>query len=429
MTKVCAHIRDQHADWTYAKAFSGIGTEYALVCLKCRETSEAIEANLQPVAAELFAEIESEGMWDCGRNAILNRPEVLSRTSNLSFQHEEHHSAVVLPGVVEDLKPVMASLNGECLVLMEGGDLFRVDPILGDIQSLLNVTRTCPTLTSPRSLIVSPEGNITAVVERRGQHGVILDLETGRITMMLDRGNHHPEQTDYPLAFFAADGQLRVIHGTDWNRLDISDPRTGAMMTDRSPTSYQQGEKRPEQDLNYFHGNLEVSPGGERVADNGWVWHPVGVVVAWNLRRWLETNPWESEDGPSKRDICERSYFWNGPLCWINDRELAVWGYGNDVDNLIPAALIFDSDSGKLKRWFAGPQGSFTFDGYLFSYAAESGISVWDVITGERLLQDNTFCPTCYHHGAHGFITIMANGCFRLSRLSDKGVQNKTAAV
>ena len=258
---------------------------------------------------------------------------------------------------------------------------------------------------------------MAAVVESRGRHGIVLDLDAGRPTMRLDRGGYRFEHSDFPAAFFEIDGRLRLVHGTDWNRLDISDPRTGALLTDRSPPSYRRGEERPEHYLDYFHGGLVVSPGGEWIMDNGWVWMPLGYVTAWGLRRWLRDNPWESEDGPSKRWLCGRHYYWDGPLCWIDDRTVAIWGYGNDDENLIPAALLFDAETGRLTRWFAGPAGSFAFDRYLFSYSTEAGTSVWDIATGERLLHDASFCPTAYHPGAGRFITVLPGGQFRLTRL------------
>jgi hypothetical protein len=131
----------------------------------------------------------------------------------------------------------------------------------------------------------------------------------------------------------------------------------------------------------------------------------------------MEDNPWESEDGPSKRRLSYRGCFWDGPLCWIDERTVASWGYGNDDENLIPAALLFDVESGRRIRWFAGPVGSFTFDRYLFSCSMESGTSVWDVATGERLLHDAAFCPTAYHPGTGQFLTVRPGGLFRLSRL------------
>jgi hypothetical protein len=91
-----------------------------------------------------------------------------------------------------------------------------------------------------------------------------------------------------------------TIHRTSWNRLDLSDPATGAPLSDRGPTSYRQGEPRPDYYLDYFHGRLHVSPGAKHIADDGWVWHPVGLVTVWDLEAWLGS-AWESEDGPTKR--------------------------------------------------------------------------------------------------------------------------------
>lgn len=416
MPRVCIHM-DQDADQDYAKSFSGVGTDYALVCLACRSTPEAIEANLRPVSPERFARIEEEGFWGWDRGAILGRPEVLERPAGLSFRQEEVAPTGTIPGAVADLKPIPAAAGAETLILTDGGDLIRVDSDQGVARRLMNILDVGATLAPKLSLHVSPGGEMAAVVEARGRHGIVLDLEAGRPTMALDRGDYHEEQTDFPAVFFEAGGRLLLVHGTDWNRLEISDPRTGRTLTDRTSASYATGQGRPEHDLDYFHGSLSISPKGERIVDNGWVWHPAGVVVTWSLRRWVEENPWESEDGPTKRDLCARCYFWEGPLCWIDDRTLAVWGYGTDDENLIPAALIFDAESGQLVRWFAGPSGTFAFDRYLFSYSAEAGTSAWEVATGERVLHDPSFCPMAYHPGAGQFVTVTPGGGFLLSRL------------
>jgi hypothetical protein len=318
----------------------------------------------------------------------------LERPTRLSFRHEEIAPAATIPGPIVDLKSISAATSAECLILTNDGELIRIDPSQGSVRALMNVRELSPTLAPKLSLHVSPRAELAVVVEAQGQHGLILDLRTRRATMTLDRGDFHPELTDFPVAFFETGGQLRLVHQTSWNRLDISDPRTGTSLTERSPTLYQRGEQRPEHDLDYVHGSLSISPGGDRIVDNGWRWHPVGIVETWSLRRWVEQNAWESEDGPSKRSLCWRNYFWGGPLCWIDDRTVAVWGYGNNDENLIPAALIFNAESGERVRWFAGPVGAFVFDRYLFSSSPKSGTSVWDVETGEGVLQDASLDPS-----------------------------------
>ena len=165
---------------------------------------------------------------------------------------------------------------------------------------------------------------------------------------------------------------------------------------------------------------------------NGWVWRPDGAIDAWDLKRWFGENVWESEDGRSKVRLCWRGYFWDGPLCWTDDRTVAVWGYGKDDDWLIPAVRLFDVISGRETFWFAGPEAisrktsdclldpssSMVFGDYLFALSKEHGTGVWDVATGECLLQDGDIRPDRYHPGAKRFVTALSASSFRLSRLS-----------
>lgn len=416
MPRVCVHL-EQSTDSDYAQYFSGVGVDYALVCRACREEPGEIEKKLRAVSLERFTEIEEGGYWEWDKNAIIGRPQILDRPTGLRFRHEEITIIPAIPDGVADLRPILSSGSGECLLLASDGHLIRLDPTQRSDCLLMNVSDSGMTLGSKCSLHVSAVGEMAAVVEARGRYGVVLDLRAGQSTMLLDRGDYYPEQTDFPAAFFQSGDKLCFVHGTDWNRLDISDPRTGCLLTDRSPTSWQRGQERPQHDLNYFHGGLAVSPGGGWIVDNGWVWHPVGVVVSWSMNRWIEDNPWESEDGTTRQTLCGRNYFWGGPLCWIDDKTVAVWGYGNDDENMLPAALLFDVETGRRVRWFAGPVGTLVFDGHLFSYSPEAGTSVWDIATGERLLHDASFCPRVYHPGVKRFVTFTQDGRVRLSRL------------
>ena len=83
--------------------------------------------------------------------------------------------------------------------------------------------------------------------------------------------------------------------------------------------------RAPEHDLDYFHATLLPSPDGKWIADNGWAWQPVGIVRAWSIERWLNENVWESEDGPTAKNLCGQDN-WDQPMCWINNRTLAAWG-------------------------------------------------------------------------------------------------------
>ena len=197
------------------------------------------------------------------------------------------------------------------------------------------------------------------------------------------------------------------------------DPSSGELLTQRAPTSYRHGEKQPDHYLNYFHAQLVVSPESCWIADNGWVWHPWGIIRSWSLASWLQHNPWESEDGESVRSIAERAYFWDGPICWIDDSTLAVWGWGEDEQWLLPAVRLIDVCSGKQIRWFPGPRvrqpaawppkklaPSLFFDRYLFAVDDDQGTSVWDVVSGERLLCDQKMSPVHYHPRSKEFLSL-----------------------
>ena len=265
---------------------------------------------------------------------------------------------------------------------------------------------------------------MAAVVNPLGSRGVVVDLTSGAVTMRMERGSYHTEQSRFPVSFINLNGQLLLVHATAWNRLDVSDPRTGKLLTERGPTSYRTGETQPARYLDYFHAGILPSPKGKWIADNGWIWHPVGAVRTWSVQKWVDGNVWESEDGPSLRTLCWRDYFWGKPLCWLDDLTLAVWGYGDDDEFVIPAVRIFDVASGKQSRWFAGPVGEMVVDAYLFAFSEEQGTTVWNEKTGERLHTEPGLKPTCYHPGAKAFISLLPDGKFQISRLEGEGAQD-----
>lgn len=233
------------------------------------------------------------------------------------------------------------------------------------------------------------------------------------------RKNYHEDSCNYSIAFFEKNNRTLLIHATNWNRLDVSDAETGQLLTERVPTPYKQGEPRPEHSLDYFHCGLLVSPDSQWVADNGWIWHPVGAVRAWNIDRWLEENVWESEDGPTVKTLLWRDYYWDGPMWWIDDRHLAVWGIGEDDYLLIPGIRIFNVVEGIELTTIFGPRGDLIFDQYLFAISKESGTSIWDITTGERLHLDPAFHPDAYHPQNKEFITLVEEDRVQISRLSE----------
>lgn len=373
---------------------------------------------MRTVCPDCFRGAEEEGACD----GILGQPEVMERESGLGFRHETVTLHEPLAQPILDITPVQSFDRNLWVAVTRAGELLRIDLDERSPSLLCRLPDAAVNLSEQVSLHVSGDGRFAAVVNTKGRSGVVVDLKVGKAIMSLDRGDYRYQHCTFPVAFCEMAGRLLLIHGTAWNRLDVSDPETGELLTARSPTSYQRDEDRPEHYLDYFHCGLTVSPDQEYIADNGWVWHPVGVVASWSIRRWLRDNVWESEDGGSKKRLCRRNYFWDGPLCWVGGDRLAVWGYGEDADWLLPAVRIFDVKSGQEERWFPGPKGALVFDGWLYSSDPDAGTTVWDATTGERLLREAAFCPLRYHRGAKSFLTLKPGGLFQVSRLRGRPV-------
>jgi len=430
--KLCPHLPVPQEG--YLQRFTGVGSEYDLLCRQCAKQADAVEATLIAACSECFQRAEEESYWDGG---ILGRPQVRIGRQQLCFVHETFELPELKGSTFLNIQPIEGT-PGSSLGCTLSGALIEIDAIRRCARTVAQVPADALEFDGPYIrtaskdwqngppvvLRVSSRGELAALANTYGQQGAVLDLCAGRITMNLRRDEHHEDVSVFPLALAEFDDRLLVIHGTAWNRLDVSDTRTGVLLTQRQPTSWKQGEPRPPHDLDYFHSDLSISPDHQFIADNGWQWHPIGVITAWNLRRWIEENPWESEDGPTKKDLCWRSYYWDGPLSWIDDRRLCLWGYGQD-DPLIPAALIFDVHTGKLEKWFPGPKGSFVFDDYLFSFDKTEGMTVWDISTGERLAAEPGFCPDGYHRRGKHFLTMKEDGMVQVSRITNAAAITK----
>lgn len=423
--RVCRHLPG-NSDPDHVQRFTGVGLAYDLVCEACSKQPDAIDSQLVEVCAECFETIEKDGAWE----GILGRPELRVAASSLSFQHETLELPLLAGLDIMDVQAVEAS-EGRWIACTSTGSLIEMDVDRRSVREAARIPADAldfdgplirearpPWLRGPRCLLrVSDGGELAAVANTYGERGVVVDLVTGRATMNLRRGRYHEDVCVFPLAFCELNHQLVVIHATHWNRLDASDARTGVLLRQRKPTPYSRSQLQPLHYLDYFHCGLTVSPGRHFIADNGWIWQPLGIVTTWNVHRWLNDNVWESEDGPSRKRLCWRAYHWDGPLCWIDDRRLAVWGYGLDDDWMIPAVQIFDVRSGQRERWFAGPKGSLVFDEYLFAFDPQEGMAVWDPVTGERLLQEPGFCPAGYHPRSKHFLSLRGDGRLQVSRL------------
>jgi hypothetical protein len=381
----------ENEDVAYVRLLAGNGLDGDLCCLDCDRDGDPELTVVCEGCVALYDDDESgyfEG-WR-GEPGVVERPEPVDVTV----------TATPLPGPVLDLAP-LPSPHGEpsWLVLGEDGQwLLRLSPRDTAYR------RVCPVevpaeANARRRLHVSPDGRFAAVVNDRGRFGRVYDLASGKATIKLDGGTYHCDQVPLSLVFFRYAGSTLVAHRTDWNRLDISDPATGQLLTGRAQDRI----------AGLFHGELRVSPDGRWIADDSWAWAPAGIPYVWDLRRWAGDNVWESDDGPSRQRLCQRFYFWNEPMCWIGDSLLAVSGIGADDEAMLPGARIFDAETGLELNTFAGPSGALFSAGRRLYAAGADGLTIWDPFTGERTGTVPGFVPT-YQHRDAGVLAAIRDG-------------------
>ena len=323
--QLCPHLVGQK-DAAFWRVLRGAAMRYDCCCATCEEAFAGGKSlSFVEVCSACAREIDGE-RWEMrgwlGSPTIREHPVPFDETLRKIIFAAAMSEANALHPL--DSMRVLASIRGE-IGVFEDGDFSSLTPVPMPDDTEKNWCRHPLT----RRFHVSPGGRFAALVNDFGRYGAVFDLDDNRQTMNLDRGEYLPQTQYFPCAFFANGERDLIIHATSWNRLEISDPRTGALLTARGPMNY--GDENPHY-LDYFHGALRVSPDSQWIVGDGWIWHPLGVVRSWNLGRWLESNAYESEDGPSKRDLCYRDSFWSGPICWLDAHRLAVEGIGTDEE-------------------------------------------------------------------------------------------------
>ena len=287
---------------------------------------------------------------------------------------------------------------GDLLVLTEDGTLHGVDFASRICRALCTVdlpdtpsSEVTSYCVASYCLHAAADGRYVAIVVDRGQKGVVVEMPGGRVTMNLDGGNYHESTVPFSACFLRYEGRDVFVHRTAWNRLDAADPATGKSLTERDHLATGDDKSDPGHHLDYFHGALLASPDGNRLFDDGWVWHPVSIPRAWSVTEWLGSNPWESEDGASVVDLLMRED-WGMPACWVSEGHIALWGLaswdeeeGQDAGHG-PGVRILDvttTERSPDSRWpmdiGATRVRNIFSDGLRLYVAAETGTIVWNI--------------------------------------------------
>ncbi|WNS44916.1 hypothetical protein [Paenibacillus sp. MMS20-IR301] len=326
------------------------------------------------------------------------------------------------------------------LVLNEEGELWRLELHSGLAVKLLQVDIPEFNPLHPQQIVLSKDERYAAISNRLGQHAAVYDLQSLQEVMKLSRDDYHYTTCTFPLAFAELDHRTVLIKGTEWNRLDLVDMDTGALLTDRESPVYESEDKQAtEHYLDYFFGKLHVSPDGEWIISTGWIWQPVGSIRAWHLPSW-KSNCWEAEDGPTVHNIWEYTEDWDYPVTWIDDYTFAVWGkietemYDEEDGELeiygdgksAPVLALFDVKTGERKEFFLKmPAIRLTSDieglfyphaqmaqvhGKLVLWGAIHGLSILNPDSGHIEYSEQTSRPDLYHESAGLFLLTDVSG-------------------
>jgi hypothetical protein len=313
-------------------------------------------------------------------------------------------------GPIADMAGVVSGGAPVWLVLGEDGALSRWNLDRAGVETLTTVPpldgqRRGESDSIRRRLHASRCGRFAAVVDDYGSTGTVIDLPIGRTTMTLNGGDYCEHVVPFALAFAEHEGLPVVVHRTRWNRLDVSDPATGRLLTGRETPQRVDGKSDPPHYLDYFHGALYLSPDGTQIYDDGWIWQPFGMPTVWSLSAWLDGNVWESEDGPSRVDYPFLEE-WDRGVVWVAPNRIAVQDVGDQEHP--PCIRILDptepgpspyatSMAMRTVATFPGPGGRYFTDGTLLLVAGDTGLEAWDVERGRRVLKVPGFKPSRQH--------------------------------
>lgn len=316
---------------------------------------------------------------------------------------------------------------GNLLVLTSDGSLHGLNSDTGVSEALCVVD--LPTINSANEnphfgvaryrLEASLDGRYAAIVVDKGQQGIVLEVQSGSVTMRLNGGDYYEETVPFSMCFLRYEGRNVLIHRTEWNRLDAADPATGESLTDRHIAPYETGQDRPAHYLDYFHGQLWPNPDCSRLLDDGWVWHPISIPRVWSVSDWLGSNAWESEDGASVVDLTMRDD-WNIPTCWVDKQHIALWGLADwDEEEFAetgqgPGVRIFDSCESTRSSGRPWPMQAITgrvtdlfSDGIRVYVATETDTTAWDIVSGASVTRVEGFSARL-HDSARGSLFAIA---------------------
>ena len=129
------------------------------------------------------------------------------------------------------------------------------------------------------SAIISADGEYAFIYKKLGTKGLL--LKNGELVREINRSYYCAASYEYPAAFITFQNKTYLVHcPMAYNQLDFEDVETGELIT----------KIQGRQPDDHFYSRLEVSPDGMYLISKGWVWHPLHMVLVFNIPECM-TNP------------------------------------------------------------------------------------------------------------------------------------------
>lgn len=161
--------------------------------------------------------------------------------------------------------------------------------------------------------MASPDGRFAVIYERLGTKGLL--LHDGRLVRELDRSFYHADVYEYPVALSNdPDGRALLAHCPgNYCRLELEEAETGrplAASADRKPSDF-------------FHSQLPASPHGKRLLSAGWIWHPLSLLLCFDVAQAL-SDPRHLDENQYLSSSFNSALAEESSACWLDDDCIAV---------------------------------------------------------------------------------------------------------
>ncbi len=139
----------------------------------------------------------------------------------------------------------------ELIVVSKSGNIFLFD-CKAQSKSLVNKLSF---VSYKLNLQLYSFNDYVCLVQKNGTDGMVFNLSDSNYQKNLKRGDYCAHESLFPIAFFSKGNQTFLIHGTDWNRLDITSLETDELLTNRI-VEYETNSNY----FDYFHASLLLTP-------------------------------------------------------------------------------------------------------------------------------------------------------------------------